>query len=334
MKKTIFFVVIFTCIQHLIFAQWSINQLSGEPSIRAIDATGNNNIWISGSNGSILNTTDGGLTWENKCPKEYEHLDFRGIAVLGNQTVLAMSAGDASEGKAIVIKTTDGGQTWKKVLDETQKGIFFDTIKFGSPWTGYIMGDPIDASPYLLKTTDIGETWERVLNLPDVEEGEASFAASNSCITILGENIWFNTQSRIFYSFDSGKNWQVFNTLFLKGASQGIFGIFAIDKYTLIAVGGDYLPNEENTLQYAYSVSGGKSWYTTKDFWKNGLTECIGVFGASKHLISVGTHGSAISKDSGFSWSNIDSEAFHVVKCFGNSCVAAGPNGRVGVIVF
>lgn len=314
--------------------QWSINALQNEPSIRAIDASGGHNIWISGSKGSILQSNDGGVSWKNHCPEEYSHLDFRGIAVLTDSVVIAMSAGDGAEGRAIVIKSANGGKTWKKVVEKKEKGVFFDTVKFKSPWTGYILGDPIDEYPYLLKTVDAGETWTRVINLPTIQEGEASYAASNSCIATLGDNIWFHTQNRVFHSFNNGENWQVNNTLFLKGASHGIFGLFALDAYTLLAVGGDYLPHTQPILQYAHSNSGGQAWFTHKDFWKVGLTECVDAFGTKKHLLSVGTHGSAISKDGGLSWKPQDTESFHVVKCFGNTCVAAGANGRTGVISF
>jgi photosystem II stability/assembly factor-like uncharacterized protein len=314
------------------FGQRNISTLENEPSIRAIDASGSHNIWISGSKGSILHSKDGGNSWTNHCPEEYSHLDFRGISVLTDSVIIVMSAGDGAEGKAIVIKSIDQGHSWKKVIEEKTKGVFFDTIKFKSPWTGYLLGDPIDAYPYLLKTIDGGETWNRVTGLPPIEEEDASYAASNSCITTLGDNIWFHTQNRVFHSFNAGENWQVYNTLFLKGKSQGIFGIFALDAYTLLAVGGDYLPHKEPTLQYAQSNSSGQAWYTHKDFWRIGLTECLDTFGDKKHILSVGTHGSAISKDGGFSWKSIDDDSFHVVKCFEETCIAAGANGRIGII--
>lgn len=331
MKKTLLFLFFFWFHWYGV-AQWAVSALPGEPSIRAMDASGSDNIWVSGSKGSIFVTADGGKTWENRCPLEFSHLDFRGISVLGDSVVVAMSAGDASEGRALVIKSNDKGKTWRKVVEKSEKGIFFDTIKFRSPWTGYLLGDPIDAYPYLLKTTDGGDTWIRVTNLPPINEGEASFAASNSCITTSGDNVWFHTQNRIFHSFNSGENWQAHTTLFMKGASQGIFGIFAIDPYTLIAVGGDYQPHTEPVLQYAHSGSGGQAWYTSREYWKTGLTECIGIFGSKRHLISVGTHGTDVSRDGGFTWKPLDEESFHVVKCFGNTCMAAGANGRVGVI--
>ncbi|ADQ18684.1 WD40/YVTN/BNR-like repeat-containing protein [Leadbetterella byssophila] len=314
------------------WCQWQIQTLPGSPTIRALDASGPDHIWLSGSKGSLFISTDRGNTWENRCPEEYKHLDFRGIAVLSDTVIIAMSAGEGEDGKAVVIKSGDKGKTWRKVLQKTEPGTFFDGIKFKSPWTGFILGDPIDAYPYLLKTVDAGETWERVKNLPPIEEGEASFASSNSGIATLGDNIWFHTQNRVFHSNNSGEYWQVHNTLFLKGKSQGIFGLFALDPYTLIAVGGDYLPHKEPVLQYSLSGSSGQAWYTQKEFWKVGLTECISSFGEKKHLISVGTHGTAISQDSGYSWKPLDQASFHVVKCFGNTCLAAGGEGKVGII--
>lgn len=313
-------------------AQWQTSTLPGAPSIRGLDANGPNNIWLSGSAGSLFLSTDGGQTWENRCPPEYKHLDFRGVAVLSDSVVIAMSAGEGENGKALILKSGDHGKTWRKVLQKTEKGTFFDGIKFKSPWTGFVLGDPIDEFPYLLRTTDAGETWERVTNLPKTEEGEATFASSNSGITVLGDNIWFHTQNRVFHSFNSGEYWQAHHTLFQKGKSRGIFGLFAVDAYTLIAVGGDYLPHSEPVLQYAHSGSSGQAWYTEKSFWKIGLTECVAAYGEKKHLISVGTHGTALSTDSGYSWKALDKASFHVVRCFGNTCLAAGADGKVGVI--
>ena len=312
--------------------QWHTTTLPGAPSIRGLDANGPTNIWLSGSAGSLFLSKDGGVSWENRCPPEYKHLDFRGVAVLSDSVVIAMSAGEGEEGKAVVIKSGDRGKTWRKVLQKSEKGTFFDGIKFKSPWTGFILGDPIDEYPYLLRTTDAGETWERVPNLPKIEPGEATFASSNSGITTLGDNIWFHTQNRVFHSFNSGDYWQAHNTLFQKGNSRGIFGLFAVDAYTLIAVGGDYLPHDEPVLQYAHSGSSGQAWYTAKEFWKIGLTECVASFGEQKHLLSVGTHGSAVSTDAGYSWKSLDKASFHVVRCFGSTCLAAGAEGKVGIL--
>jgi photosystem II stability/assembly factor-like uncharacterized protein len=167
-------------------------------------------------------------------------------------------------------------------------------------------------------------------NLPDIMVGEASFAASNSCISICKNSIWFNTQNRIFHSKNLGKTWQVLETPFESGQSQGIFGVFFFSKNKGIIVGGDYVDNKKPTLQYAFTENEGKLWKTRSDYERNGLTECISKI-AENQLISVGTIGTAHSTDNGKTWNVQDQESFHVVSCKDNKCVAAGGNGRIGV---
>ena len=167
-------------------------------------------------------------------------------------------------------------------------------------------------------------------NLPDIMVGEASFAASNSCISIWKNSIWFNTQNRIFYSKNLGKTWKVLETPFESGQSLGIFGTFFFSKNRGFIVGGDYVDDKKPTLQYAFTENEGNFWQTRSDYERNGLTECISKT-TENQLISVGTIGTAISADAGKTWIAQDKEMFHVVSCKGNKCVAAGGNGRIGV---
>lgn len=314
-------------------AQWKIQNLESKASFRAIDRLDTDNIWISGSKGSVLKSTDGGISWKNVCPMQFKDFDFRGIAILNKNEIIAMSAGDGSEGKAFCIKTNDGGQNWEVILTKTEKGVFFDTIKFQDSKNGFILGDAIDSKPYLLQTKDGGKTWSRVQNLPDIMVGEASFAASNSCISIVKNSVWFNTQNRIFHSKNLGKSWQVLETPFESGQSLGIFGTFFFSKNKGIIVGGDYVDDKQPTLQYATTENAGKFWQTKEDYNRNGLTECISK-ATNSQLISVGTIGTAISLDLGQTWAAKDKESFHVVSCKDNKCVAAGGNGRIGVCHF
>jgi photosystem II stability/assembly factor-like uncharacterized protein len=192
------------------------------------------------------------------------------------------------------------------------------------------LGDAIDSKPYLLQTKNGGITWERVQSLPDIMVGEASFAASNSCISISKNHVWFNTQNRIFHSKNLGKTWEVLETPFETGQSLGIFGTFFFSKNNGIIVGGDYVNDKKPTLQYAFTENSGKLWQTEEDYFRNGLTECISKVSNSQ-LIGVGTIGTTISTDNGKTWTSKDKESFHVVSCRKNKCIAAGGNGRIGV---
>jgi photosystem II stability/assembly factor-like uncharacterized protein len=325
-----FFSFLLLTLTFSVHAQWKTQTIESKASFRAIDRINKDTAWLSGSKGSILKSMDGGETWKNVCPEAYKNFDFRGIAVLDSKETIAMSAGDGSEGKAFCIKTTDGGQTWKVILKKKEKGVFFDTIKFKNSKIGFILGDPIDSKPYLLQTLNGGQTWERVQNLPDILVGEASFAASNSCISILRNQVWFNTQNRIFHSKNSGKTWEVLETPFETTQSRGIFGTFFLDKNLGLIVGGDYTDDKNLTLQYAYSHNQGEFWKTTQEFYRNGLTECISTI-SKNQLISVGTIGTAVSVDNGQNWRTSDKDSFHVVSCKDKKCIAAGGNGKIGI---
>src|SRR5260370_14386195 len=77
----------------------------------------------------------------------------------------------------------------------------------------YALGDPIDGKFLLLSTTD-GEHWNPLPNesMPASLPGEGAFAASNTCMLLSGEEIYFGTGGPAapgFHSPHSGRPWNV-----------------------------------------------------------------------------------------------------------------------------
>ena len=326
---------LFVCFSFLIFKNQTshaqIVSLESKFSFRALHILSDKNIWVSGSNGSLLVSYDGGKQWKNTCPILYQNIDFRGIFALNNKTIIAMSSGNAEDGKAFLIKTIDGGETWKKVHESNEKGVFFDAIKFLNAKIGFVIGDAIDSKPYLLKTIDSGNSWFRLdpTSLPDIMKGEASFAASNSCLSIYKKNIWFNTQNRIFRSTNKGTTWKVMDTPFENGDSKGIFGIYFKNESEGIAVGGDYKDTLKSNLQTAFTKDGAKTWETKNLSYALGLSECVFLTENGK-IVIASLQGLRISDDNGNTYKIIDKTPFHVVSCIKNTCFAAGGNGKIG----
>lgn len=332
MKYSIYLSV---CLLFLIFKNENSNAqiitLQSRSSFRALHILSDKNIWVSGSNGSLFVSYDGGKHWKNTCPILYQSFDFRGIFALNNNTILAMSSGNAEDGKAILLKTTDAGETWKKVHESKEKGVFFDAIKFLNSKTGFVLGDAIDSKPYLLKTIDSGNSWFRIYqkSFPDILKGEASFAASNSCLSTYKNNIWFNTQNRVFQSTNKGNTWKVMETPFESGNSKGIFGIYFKNELEGIAVGGDYKDTLKSNLQTAYTKSGAKTWETKSLSYAPGLSECASLTENGK-IVIASLQGLRISDNNGFTFRIIDKTPFHVVSCLKNTCFAAGGSGKIG----
>ncbi|MCU0327207.1 MAG: YCF48-related protein [Spirosomaceae bacterium] len=303
-------------------AQWIKQNSNTDASFRSIQAISDKTVWAGGTKGTILKTEDGGQKWQVLKIAGAENLDFRDIQVLDKKTVIAMSAGD-------------GGATWQVVFETTEKGTFFDSIDFWNKKEGLLIGDPIDNKPFILKTTDGGLTWNRISKdrLPDIQDAEASFAASGTCVITKGKSAWICTQKRVFFTHDKGETWNVTETKFTKGQTLGIFGLHFVNEKTGFAVGGDYKNDKQAIDNVAVTNDSGKSWEMLTPTKPDGLKEASWLVNG-KTLITVGTSGTGISKDMGKSWEVFDTQPFHAISCYKNTCWTIGGRGSVAKATF
>ncbi|MNK54963.1 Ycf48-like protein precursor [compost metagenome] len=310
---------------------------SAKTSLRGLSVVSDQVIWVSGSNGSVGKTTDGGVTWKWSKPKGYEKIDFRDIEAFDSQQ--AIIVGIASP--AYILKTIDGGETWTENYKNVDSAIFLDGLGFWDKNKGIIFGDPINDKMSLLKTTDAGKTWLDVsanLKLP-LAKGEAGFAASGTTIkTLQGGKTWVatgGTVSNIYFSPDYGQSWQVFKCPILQGEnSTGPFSIDFLNEKTGIVVGGNYLKDKENSNNVLLTSDGGKT-------WQKPATPVLGFRSAvtyinSKTLIATGTSGTDISTDGGQNWKHISDKSFNAVQKAkkGKQVILAGEKGSVYQLVF
>jgi photosystem II stability/assembly factor-like uncharacterized protein len=220
-------------------------------------------VWASGSNGVILKSTDEGATWKRMHVAGGEALDFRGIVAFNASTAYVMSSGEGE--KSRIYKTADGGETWTLQYTDKRKEFFLDTIACLSETQCFALGDPLDGKFLLLNTID-GQHWNPLTgaNMPAALPGEGAFAASNTCLLLSGEKIFFGTggpAARVFRSPDSGRTWTVVETLVAHGnASSGIFSIARGNRKEIVVVGGDYQDPKRASAVAAYSLDEGKTW--------------------------------------------------------------------------
>lgn len=311
-------------------AQWKKQSVNSDASFRSIHAISDKIVWAGGSKGTILKTTDGGENWQTIIVKGAESLDFRDIHAFDVNTAIAMSAGEADKGAAKIYLSEDGGLNWKIVFEANEKGIFFDSFDFWNQNEGILIGDAIDEKPYLLKTKDGGKSWNRIAKekLPNIESGEASFAASGTCIVTKGKSAWFCTQNRVFFTKDKGESWGVTQTAFTKGQTAGIFGLHFTNPKQGFAVGGDFKDDMRSSQNIAMTTDGGKSWQMLTPTQPDGLKEASWLL-PNKTLITVGTSGTGISKDLGKTWQSADNQSFHAISCYKNTCWAIGGKGNL-----
>src|ERR1035441_4880959 len=139
--------------------QWDIQVSHTNASLRGIHSVGNGVAWASGTDGTVLRTTDGGIHWQIcAIPPGAEKLDFRGIQVFDRNTAIVMSSGTGDLSR--LYKTTDGCRTWKLMFTNPDPEGFWDAVKFTPrEKSGLLYGDPVKGYFVAFATHDSGETW-------------------------------------------------------------------------------------------------------------------------------------------------------------------------------
>jgi photosystem II stability/assembly factor-like uncharacterized protein len=316
-------------------AAWMVQDthLTGA-SLRAVQAVNDKVVWV-GAPGGAWRTLDGGRTWESRPIAGTEALDFRGIAVLGRQTVLLLSAGPAEEGRGRIYRTADGGKTWQLVFESREKGVFLDGLSFWDERNGLAFGDPVAGKWYLLRTHDGGRTWGRIApeKLPAMLPGESAFAASNSSLILQGSSgavicAGGATRARVFLSADRGEHWDVVDTPMAAGPTAGIFGLRFWDARHGVAVGGDSERERAASDNVMLTSDGGRTWQLTAPTMPPGVKESV-IRLTDGTLIAVGPAGTGLSRDSGRSWIPIDTLDFHAASCAKDQCWSVGAHGMV-----
>lgn len=264
-------------------------------SYRGLTVLLENEIWASGSKGTVVYTCNGGVTYDTFSPKGFDRKDFRDIQGFNSNSALIMSAGDS----AVFLKTINHGKTWKVVYQDNRPGVFFDVIEI-NPKTGVgiAMGDPLPDSlfnPALKNSTekhfvamytfDFGDHWNPLPN------GTWNLATDNlsSMFAASGTSLVWNTLElqisqmqpninmdfyfagggnsagqvrQVIISFNPKNMAKTFEYLsfpyqlnFPSGEGWGIYGMQLINNQLFCAGGHWKYPNTKDSFSYAIDLT-------------------------------------------------------------------------------
>ena len=264
-------------------------------------------------------------------------LHFRAIAEV-DETLFALSIGNPAR----LYKLSRNAKGARLVYEERHEKVFYDAIKFWNKQEGIAMGDPTDDCISIIITRDAGETWIKLScdNLPKAIEGEAAFAASDTNIAIAGDETWIATggvASRVLYSPDKGKTWDVFNTPIIQGKSTtGIYSVDFYDAKNGFAIGGDYTNTDANKANKIKTTDGGKTWAVIADGKSPGYRSCVQYIPNrnAKELVAVGFKGVDYSNDAGTNWKPLSDEGFYTIRFLNDSTAYAAGRGRISLLKF
>ena len=284
-----------------------------------------------------LNFSNGKNHFKHVLNYEDKPLVFRAIEnVNGDLLALSISA------PARLYKLSRKSQNPLLVYEEDHPKAFYDSMEFWNEQEGMAIGDPTDDCMSVIITRDGGDSWTKLScdDLPKSKVGEAAFAASDSNITIVGDNTWVATggkASRVMYSADKGKTWEVFETPIIQGIeTTGMYSIDFYDNKNGFAIGGDYTKAADSSANKIRTSDGGKTWQLVAQNQSPGYRSCVQYVPNSNAtaMVTVGFNGIDYSNDSGDSWTHLSNEGFYTIRFLNDSVAYAAGRNRIAKLTF
>ncbi|NOY48368.1 MAG: oxidoreductase [Chlorobi bacterium] len=306
-------------------------------SIRAIELLEDKSLTFAANNNSYGLYNSNNEKWSISKQK-YDTLDLSFRAVTHTSTDFFMLS---IANPSLLYKTGNNGKM-KIVYQEEHSKAFYDSIDFWNNQEGIAIGDPTEDCMSIIITRDGGNTWTKLSCdvLPKAKEGEAAFAASDTNITIVGDHTWVATggkASRVLYSPDKGKTWEVFETPIVQGLeTTGMYSIDFYDAKNGFAIGGDYTKPEDNQANKIVTNDGGKTWEVVAKGKNPGYRSCVQYIPnrAGKELVTIGFKGIDYSNDSGYTWKHLSDEGFYTIRFLNDSIAYAAGKGRISKLTF
>ena len=298
------------------------------------DAVSDDVVWLSGTGGTVLRTTDGGASWQASVIPGADTLQLRDIVGLDARTALALSIGTGASSR--IYKTTDGGASWRTTFVNQDAAGFFDCMAFWDGAHGLAFSDSIEDGFLVVTTSDGGETWQRVppSALPAPASGEGGFASSGTCVTTRGDAAWIATgnasPARVLRTDDRGATWTAATAPVASGEAAGLTSVVFRTDDVGVALGGD-IANADSTVDaVARSADGGRSWTAGGRLPFPGAAYGAAYVPGTGELVAVGPGGAALSRDDGASWTLLDDRTFWgVVAASPDAVWMVGPDGRI-----
>lgn len=266
---------------------WFANQDTGFVSTRQSSWT----------NGRIVRTTDGGVTWTTV--QTYS----QGITALwgtNSQTVYAVAV------DGTIFKTTNCGQTWSQNVGVAPQYMY--SMSFLNSTTGFVAG----SEGGIARTTNAGATWIP-LTSPQVD-----WAYFQIKIVSAGEIYLVGDPSFLYKSSDLGNSWQTLNIIPVTGPSD-TFVWYSMDKAgSTMVISGDF-------GVVAKSTNNGITWssnqisYTTQILFDMAMVPNTNNLLAVGRQYSMGTRQVFFSSNYGGNWStrnlgiNMDASSISMV---------------------
>src|SRR3954453_23662695 len=163
--------------------RWKDVRTGSDAQFRGLAPVSRKVAWVSGTEGTVLRTSDGGRHWEDVSPGgDTGDLEFRDIEAWDSSNAVILSIGTGGDSR--IYRTDNGGRTWKQGFRNHSKAAFYDCLGFWDRRHGLAMSDPVRGKFRVLVTNNGGRSWTKRprSGMPEALDGEFAFAASGTCL--------------------------------------------------------------------------------------------------------------------------------------------------------
>jgi photosystem II stability/assembly factor-like uncharacterized protein len=234
-------------------ASWENVSLGGGLEARckkAVQFVGQNG-WIVDSIGTVMNTTDGGKTWQFQADAGIDAVRMQFIDARNGWIVGAKR----NESKLQISRTTDGGATWTATQIPDATAYSYASVFFVDSKTGYASGSQWSRSPNpVLKTINGGVTWSALAVPKNTFISDLAFTTPTNgyALDMFGD---------VYGTKDGGLNWTKIGVA-SSGANLALTSFALGDNTALLSTSSSSSGDNKFLLGAPSSGGGGILWLT------------------------------------------------------------------------
>jgi photosystem II stability/assembly factor-like uncharacterized protein len=251
--------------------------------LHAVHFIDQNRGWVAGSNGTLLQTLDGGATWKKAALVIKD--DFRDVYFFDERNGWLLAQRDpfklsSNEQSSYLLNTTDGGATWQRVfLNTADANVRFTRLVFADSQHGWVFGE----MGVLFATIDGGAHW-----MP--QRTATNHLLLGGTVANNGHGFLVGAGGTILRSDDYGMTWQSTN---LRNATA--------PRLSAVSVIGNFAWTVGGTQMFR-TIDGGRTWAAQQP---NSTADLFDIkFIDSHEGWAVGSQGTLLhTTDGGLHWS-------------------------------
>lgn len=303
MKTTLLSFFIALTISSQIFPQWFWQNPSphGNSNNRLAFSSANS-FTIVGNVGTIIKTSNNGVSWERQFSPSYDNLNDIDYFQSGSAIIVG--------NRGTILRTSDGGNIWDVVSSGTITNL--TTVKFYNSSDGIITG----WNGLILRTTNGGFNWDSIATPTNFKLYSVSFANASSGMAV-GDG------GTVLKTNDGGLTWSLQTT----GTTQSLFDVSYVSPS--VAYAGGWGGTVIKT------TNGGSSWSPVGSFFQ--IQWGVSFTDADNGVVSGDQNNLNVTTDGGTTWSNAGAFTstslqtnFHCVRFYNSNIgVAVGEYGAI-----